>query len=169
MLFRDIVEKRYSVRKFKDMVVEEDKIKQILETVRYAPSAVNYQPWHFIVVTNQELKTKIAETYDRDWLKRAPVIIVACGNHNESWKREDGKDHCDIDVAIAVDHMTLAATELGLGTCWVCNFNVNDCKKVLELPDHLEPISLIPLGYPVERELREKQRKNLDSIVCWER
>ena len=168
-MFRDLVKKRYSVRKFKDLEVEEEKIIEILDTVRFAPSAVNYQPWHFIVVSNQEAIAKIAATYDRDWLKKAPVIIVACGDHNESWKRSDGKDFCDVDVAIAVDHLTLAAADQGLGTCWVCNFDAQACKEALALEKHLEVIGLIPLGYPIEREPREKQRKSIDEIVSWRR
>lgn len=167
MSINDLVKKRYSLRKYKDQVVEKETIKEILEVTRQAPSAVNFQPWHFIVVTDEELKAEIAETYNREWLKKAPVIIVACGDHNESWKREDGKDHCDIDVAIAVDHLTLAAAELGLGTCWVCNFDVKTCKEVLELPEHIEPMALIPLGYPINSDVREKKRKPFDEIVTW--
>jgi len=164
----DLVKKRYSVRNYKDTPVEKEKILQILETVRFAPSATNAQPWHFIVVTDEKLKDEIAEAYPREWFKKAPVVIVACGDHSKSWKRRDGKDHCDVDIAIAVDHLTLAATELGLGTCWVCAFDSEKCSKVLNLPKHLEPIVLIPLGYPAEAEQKEKRRKALEEIVSWD-
>ena len=167
MSFIDLVMKRHSVRSYKDVPVEKEKILQILEAVRNAPSATNAQPWHFIVVTDKKLKDEIAETYPREWFKQAPVVIVACGDHSRSWKRKDGKDHCDIDIAIAVDHLTLVATELGLGTCWVCAFDSEKCHKVLNLPQDLEPIVLIPLGYPDEKEQREKKRKNIEEIVSW--
>ena len=104
-----------------------------MEYVRMAPSAVNYQPWHFIILTNRGNIENLAKAYPRPWLISAPVIIVACINRKESWRRiKDNKDFGDVDVAIAIDHMTLAATSMGLGTCWVCNFDVEICKKMLE-------------------------------------
>ena len=167
MSFLELAQKRYSVRSYKDQPVEQDKILQVLEAARTAPSAVNYQPWHFIVAVEEEVKDKISEAYPRDWFRRAPVIIVACGDHDQSWKRNDGKDHCDVDVAIAVDHLTLAAADLGLGTCWVCAFDAEKLHSALELPVNLEVIALIPLGYPNEDRTREKKRKSLDELVSW--
>ncbi|NLK97692.1 nitroreductase family protein [Defluviitalea saccharophila] len=169
MNFIDLAKKRYSVRKFKDMAVEKEKILQVLEAGILAPSAVNYQPCHFIVITDEEIRSKVAETYPRPWFQSAPVIIVACGDHSQSWIRKDGKDHCDIDVAIAVDHMTLAATDLGLGTCWVCAFDAKKCHEVLELPENLEVIALLPMGYPMEESEPEKKRKSIKDMVSWER
>jgi len=168
MGFLDIAKSRYSVRGYENKEVEKEKLLQILEAGRLAPSAVNYQPVHFIVITDMEQKKKIYETYPRGWLKEAPVIIVACGDHSVSWKRGDGKDHCDIDLAIAVDHMTLAAADLGLGTCWICAFDAEKCRKLLELPDNLEPMVLLPVGYPKGGRLTEIKRKSLDEIVSWE-
>ncbi|HHW48744.1 MAG TPA: nitroreductase [Clostridiaceae bacterium] len=168
MSFLEIARKRYSVRDFKDIPVEKEKILQVLEAARIAPSAVNYQPWHFIVITDETMKNKVAEAYARDWFKKAPVIIVACGDHSKSWKRKDGKDHCDIDVAIAVDHITLAAADLGLGTCWVCAFDADKCHETLGLPDNLEVVALIPMGYPAsDRGVKEKNRKSIEDIVTW--
>ena len=167
MSFLELAQKRYSVRRYKDQPVEQDKILQVLEAARTAPSAVNYQPWHFIVAVEEEVKDKISEAYPRDWFRQAPVIIVACGDHDQSWKRNDGKDHCDVDVAIAVDHLTLAAADLGLGTCWVCAFDAEKVHSALELPVNLEVIALIPLGYPNEDRTREKKRKSLDELVSW--
>ena len=167
MSFLELAQKRYSVRRYKDQPVEQDKILQVLEAARTAPSAVNYQPWHFIVAVEEEVKDKISEAYPRDWFKQAPVVIVACGDHDQSWKRNDGKDHCDVDVAIAVDHLTLAAADLGLGTCWVCAFNAEKVHSALELPDNLEVIALIPIGYPKEDIPSEKKRKSLDELVSW--
>lgn len=168
MAFLEIARQRYSVRKYQDRTVEKEKILQILEAARIAPSAVNFQPWHFIVLTDKSVIKKVAGTYSREWLQQAPVIIVACGDHQKSWKRKDGKDHCDIDLAIAIDHMTLAAADLGLGTCWVCAFDAARCHEILELPDHLEVVALLPMGYPAAA--REGiNRKSLTEIVSWDK
>ncbi|MHB8127407.1 MAG: nitroreductase family protein [Mobilitalea sp.] len=169
MSLLDIATKRYSVRSYMDKEVEREKILQVLEAGRVAPSAVNFQPLHFIVITDNNMKLKVVEAYPRDWIKAAPVIIVACGDHSKSWKRNDGKDHCDIDAAIAIDHMTLAATELGLGTCWVCAFNAKRCHEILELPEHLEVIALLPLGYPEGERNTEIKRISMDALVSWEK
>ncbi|HOA81189.1 MAG TPA: nitroreductase family protein, partial [Defluviitaleaceae bacterium] len=158
MSFLELAKKRYSVRSYLDRPVEKEKLLQVLEAARIAPSAVNKQPWNFIVVTNENTKNKIAETYPREWFKTAPAVIVVCGDHSKSWKRKDGKDHCNIDVAIAIDHMTLAATDLGLGTCWVCAFDAKQCHKILGLPENLEVIALIPIGYPADTAPENKNR-----------
>ncbi|HOQ17014.1 MAG TPA: nitroreductase family protein [Defluviitaleaceae bacterium] len=169
MSFLELAKKRYSVRSYLDKPVEKEKLLQVLEAARIAPSAVNKQPWHFIVVTDKIIKNKIAETYPRDWFKTVPAVIVVCGDHSKSWKRNDGKDHCDIDVAIAIDHMTLAATDLGLGTCWVCAFDAKQCHKALELPENLEVVALLPIGYPADTAPESKKRMELSEIVSWEK
>lgn len=167
MTFLDLAKERYSVRKYADRVVEKEKIMQVLEAARFAPSAVNKQPVHFTVVTDQEMIKGLVEAYDRPWFRSAPVVIVASGDHSTSYKRKDGKDHCDIDVAIAVDHLTLAASDIGLGTCWVCAFDEDIVRKVLSLPDHQEPIVMIPIGYPGESPIPKKIRKSMDEIVTF--
>lgn len=167
MSFFELIEQRYSVRTFSDQKVEKETIMQILTAARLAPSAVNFQPWHFIVLTDEELRAKVCGGYRGEWLQAAPVIIVACGDRETSWKRRDGKDHIDVDLGIAVDHLILAATEMGLGTCWVCAFDAEHVHSVLELPDNLEPIVLIPLGYPGDGPVPLKKRKTLEEIVSW--
>lgn len=169
MSFLKLAQKRYSVRAYQDLPVEKEKIYQVLEAGRIAPSAVNYQPIHFIVITDQNVKSKVAEAYTRDWFKKVPAIIIVCGDHAKSWKRKDGKDHCDIDVAIAVDHMTLAAADIGLGTCWVCAFDAKKCHEVLGLPDNLEVIAMMPIGYAADNTGQEKPRKSIEDLVSWER
>ena len=169
MSFIDLAKKRYSVRGYEEREVEKEKLLQLLEAGRIAPSAVNYQPLHFIVITDENERQKVVQCYERSWLKSAPVIIVICGDHSVSWKRGDGKDHCDIDAAIAVDHMTLAAADLGLGSCWVCAFDAERCHEVLELPQNLEPIVLLPLGYPAKERSTFTPRKSLDEMVSWEK
>lgn len=168
MSFAEIAKKRYSVRSYKDATVEREKILQILEAVRMAPSACNFQPVHFVVMTEKERVLQAAATFRADWLKDAPVLIAVCGDHSASWKRKDSKDHCDVDAAIAIDHLTLAAADLGLGTCWICAFDAQKCHEILQLPDHLEVIALIPLGYPNGEPPVEKPRKSLDQLVSWE-
>ena len=172
MAFTELAKKRFSSRKFTNKLVDKETIIKIFETVRLAPSAKDLQPWHFVVITEKQQIRKIASCYKHDWLKQVPVIIVACGDHNVSWRRSDGKDHCDIDVAIAVDHLTLAATNFGLATCWICKFHVMQCADILMLPDGIEPIALIPLGYPAEEadtNRHEKLRKKINKIVHWEK
>ena len=168
MNFLDLAKRRYSVRKFKAVPIEEEKLNYVLEAGRVAPSACNFQPWYFVVVKDEDLKKKVADTYGRDWIYKAPVIIAACGDHSQSWHRGDGKDHCDIDIAIAVTHMTLAAAEQGLGTCWVCAFDAKKCQEVLGLSENMEVIALIPLGYPedtVDPDRHAARRKDIRQIV----
>lgn len=112
MNFLDLVKKRYSVRSYESRGIEADKLDYIMECVRLAPSAVNYQPWHFSIVTDPEKLAALKTAYSREWIETAPCIIVACADHQESWHRKmDGKDHADVDVAIAVEHLCLAAAE----------------------------------------------------------
>lgn len=171
MDFLELAKKRFSTRSYDDREVEEDKILRVLEAGRISPSACNYQPRHYIVVRDKVLKDKIGRAYPREWFLKAPVVIVICGDHRVSWKRGDGKDHCDIDAAIAIDHMTLAATELGLGTCWICAFDADICHRELDLPDYMEVIALLPLGYPLKKADMDRHdtfRKDLSEIVSWD-
>ena len=165
MNFLDLVKARYSVRNYTAQEIEQEKLDYILECVRLAPSAVNLQPWRFRVITDKPTLEALCKCYKREWLATAPCIIVACANHEESWhRRADNKDHADIDVAIAVEHICLAAVEQGLGTCWVCNFNAAQCKEFLALPENWEPVALVPLGYPAD-EQKGTPRKALEEIL----
>lgn len=169
MKFIELAIKRFSVRNFEQRPVEKEKLLYILEAARIAPSAVNFQPWKFIVVTKPELLELVQTVYHRQWLATAPVIIIALGNHDKGWRRKsDDKDFTEIDVAIAIDHLTLAATELDLGTCWICNFDVEKCCQILNIPDYLEPIALIPVGYPVKLPDLNKNREHLEKLVTWD-
>ncbi len=172
MTFMELARARFSCRSYDSRMVEEEKILSVLEAARIAPSACNNQPWFFIVVRDPEQRKLLNQVYPRDWFKGAPVAIVACGSHAESWKRNDSKDHCDVDIAIAVDHMTLQATSLGLGTCWICAFDAAKCSKLLGLPSNLEPIVLLPLGYPAQTSdpfRHNEKRKPIASIMRWEK
>lgn len=165
MNFLELVKARYAARKYAARPVEAEKLAYIMECVRLAPSAVNFQPWRFRVVTEEPALNALRQCYGREWIATAPCIIVACANHRESWhRRSDNKDHADIDIAIAVEHLCLAATEQGLGTCWICNFDAIQCSKALDLPADMEPIALIPVGYAAD-ERTEKKRKALEEIL----
>ena len=118
MDFIQLAKSRYSSRKYKQLAVEDNKLGYVLEAGRVAPSAVNFQPWYFVVVRDENLKN-VQACYHREWLKTAPACIVICSDHSRSWKRGDGKDHADIDAAIAADRrpttlVPLQVLELGL-------------------------------------------------------
>jgi nitroreductase len=169
--FLSLAKSRYSCRSYIDKKVTKELIEKILEAARIAPSATNAQPWSFVVITQSPLKDQIISCYSRPWLSTAPVIIVACGDHSISWRRSDGKDHCDIDLAIAIDHITLTATDNGLATCWICKFDAMKCSEILKLPSHISPVAIIPLGYPADEPVnseRHSKRKSLNEIVSWE-
>jgi len=164
MSFLELVKNRYSCRAYKSFDIEKEKLDYILECVRLAPSAVNRQPWKFHIVTDEEDKDKLQRCYNRDWFKTAPMYIIASILHDEEWVRADNKHHGDIDIAIAVEHLCLAATEQGLATCWVCNFDATLCKELFAMSQSEEPAVVIPLGYAAD-ELKEKKRKNIAEIV----
>ncbi len=168
MEFEQVIQDRYSARNFKNREVAKETLLKLLEQAHLAPSAVNYQPWHFVVVTERKKLEELFMAYNRPWFRTAPVVIAACTDRKSSWKRpSDQKDFGDVDVAIAVDHLTLAATNMGLGTCWVCNFDPAIVRNALQLPAHIDPLALVPVGYPLG-EIAEKKRKITDSIVSWE-
>ncbi len=164
MEFLELVKRRYSCRNYQSKPVEQGKLDYIMECVCLAPSAVNRQPWRFRIVSSEEGRKKLCQCYSREWFTTAPVIIIASILHDEEWVRSDGKHHGDIDIAIAVEHLCLAAAEQGVGTCWVCNFDAKLCKSLFALSDNEEAAVLIPLGYPAD-ELREKNRKPISEII----
>lgn len=171
MSFLELAKKRFSSRHYLDKPVEKEKIEMVLEAARIAPSAANKQPWIFYVAQTNESRALLLPVYHRQWYNEAPVIIVACSNHELGWVREsDKKDHCDIDLAIAIDHMTLQAADIGLGTCWICNFDVNLCRKALNLEENIEPVALLTLAYSADSADTNRHinaRKALRDIVKW--
>jgi len=166
--FLSLVKQRYSCRNYLPQAVEQEKLDYIMECVRLAPSAVNLQPWHFRIITQKDELQKLCQCYKREWIQTAPVIIMASIRHDQEWVRRDGKHHGDIDIAIAVEHLCLAAAEQGLGTCWVCNFDAEMCKQLFNISDtNEEPAVLIPIGYAATDDTTapEKKRKAMDEIV----
>lgn len=165
--FKELSDLRFSVRSYSDKPVSDKQLKYIMECTRLAPSAVNIQPWHFYVITKSKDKKKLQQCYNREWFKSAPMYIICCICHNEAWIRNlDKKEHGDIDIAIATEHLCLAATEQGLGTCWICNFDARLCHNMFNLPYNEEPAVLIPIGYPAKDAVRKpKVRKDMIDIL----
>jgi len=167
MNFLDLVKQRYSCRSYQTKGVEQEKIDYVMECVRFAPSAVNKQPWRFHVITKDDDRKKLQQCYNREWFTTAPMYVIASILHDEEWVRSDGKHHGDIDIAIAVEHLCLAATEQGLATCWVCNFDADLCRQQFSLAANEEPAVLIPLGYAADAP-KEKTRKTTEEIIVRE-
>ena len=167
MAIIDIIKNRYSVRDYKHSPVEEEKLRQVLEAARWAPSACNNQPCRCIVIRENARKQLLRPAYNREWFISAPGIIAVCVDVSSAWRRSDGIGYGFVDAAIVMDHLILAATELGLGTCWIGAFKTAEAKKALALPDHIEPVVFTPLGYP-KQPPAVKSRKPLEEIVCWE-
>lgn len=167
MTFKELSSKRFSVRKYTDEPVSDEQLAYVLECTRLAPSAVNFQPWHFYIVTSPDDRAKLQKCYDREWFSTAPMYIICCICHDVAWVRKyDQKAHGDIDIAIATEHICLAATEVGLGTCWVCNFDAKLCHELFQLPDNEEAAVLIPIDHPApDAECKPKNRKAMDVIV----
>ncbi len=167
MDFKDLCHARYSVRAFKPDAIPAEKMEYIKECTRLAPSAVNRQPWKFILFTGEDDRARLQQCYDKEWFREAPAYILVCENHGAAWtRRYDEKNHADIDVAIAIEHLCLAAAEQGLGTCWVCNFRVQHCQELFKLPEEWYPAAIIPIGYPATPDIPEKTRKATAEI--WE-
>src|SRR5665647_482477 len=170
MNFKDLAKRRYSVRNYQSTPFEKKKLVDVIEAALLAPSAVNFQPWKFVVVTDANLLAKLHGCYHRDWFKSAPACIVAIGDHSKGWHRPtDDKDYTDMDVTIAIDYLMLAATEIGLGTCWICHFNAEKCASIFNLPSNLEVIAMVPVGYPLAEGFPEKKRKTMEELVLWNR
>lgn len=166
MNFHELSQKRFSARKFTDEQVSQADLDYILECVRLAPSACNKQPWKFVVVRSDEAKRKLWRAYDREWFRSAPLYVVCMKSSSSCWTRtDDNKQHGDIDVAIATEHLCLAAADRGLGTCWVCNYDTRLLSQLLPSEEY-EAVAIIPLGHIAEDcPHPEKKRKAMNEIV----
>jgi len=166
----DLMRARHSVRAFDRRPVAREALLRVLEAAQLAPTACNNQPWRLIVVDTPAMLQALAACYPAGWFRSAPAVIVACAVPAEGWCRNDGKNHAEIDVAIVVDHLILAAAEAGLGTCWVCAFDAAKARAALALPAGEHPVVLVPIGHPAPGETsapRHLQRKPLEALVRW--
>jgi len=168
---------RRSVRAYKPDPIPENVMQKLLQVLRAAPSAANKQPWKFIVVADKELRQKlVTDCRGQKFLAQVPVVIIGCGIPELAWKGmggDSGKDAVDVDLAIAIDHLTLAAVSFGLGTCWIGAFKEELVKKTLNIPDKYRIVALTPLGYPespdMNHPLDESKRKPLNKIIVKEK
>ena len=170
MDFNEVIRKRKSIRKYRTDPVPDDVLKRILEAGRLAPSAKNYQPWHFIVIRDPEMKKKVAEACrNQFFMADAGAIICGCALENIAWTRMGNYMAAwPHDLSIALEHIILAAANEGLGTCWIGAFDEKMVKAVLGVPDDVRVVALTPLGYPAE-EGRDRGRLELDEIVSYDR
>lgn len=171
MNFLEIAKKRYSVRSYTGKKVEQEKLDKILLAAHVAPTAANKQPVKLIVVQSDEGLNKIGKAAD---LYGAPLAIIVCCEHQKAWTRPfDKKQTVDIDASILTDHMMIEATELGLGSVWICYFKPDVIQKEFDLPDTLEPVNILAVGYsdesPADPERHATQRIPLSDLVCYEK
>jgi nitroreductase len=161
----DLLRRRRSIRKYQSAPVEAEKLAAVLEAARLGPSAANLQPCHFIVVSKPEVRESLRAVYKAEWFVSAPVIVVGCVDSKVAWRRRDGEDYGKVDVAIAMQNLVLAATELGLGTCWIAAFDEGGAKRALGVPEDVRVVALTPLGYPDEVKGSVADRKSLEVFV----
>ena len=168
MELMEVIRKRRSIRRYKPDPVPDEDIKYVLEAARLAPSWANTQCWHFIVVTDEYVKKEVAQAGNGNrWIAKAPVIIVACADPRVPGAKGDMPNYL-IDMGIAIEHLILAATERGLGTCWIGAFHESKVKEVLGLPEYIRVVASTPLGYPDEAPAA-RSRKSLEEIVSYNR
>ena len=159
---------RRSIRKYKSDPVEKGKLERILEAGRLSPSAVNKQPWHFIVVRDPSVRESLRASYGQSWFVNAPLIIVVCADPSSAWVRRDGEEFWKVDAAIALQDMILCATEEGLGTCWIGAFSEEPARRVLKIPEKIRIVAMTPLGYANESKEPVSDRKSLKEITHYE-
>ena len=163
------IKKRKSVRGFLEQDVEEDKLRVILEAARLAPSASNRQEWRFVVVRDIATRQNLMKAAKNQTFVAEASVVIACCAETDNHLMSCGQLCYPIDVAIAIDHMTLMAVELALGTCWIGAFYEEEVKKILDIPKDIRVVGLLPIGYPVDPKEIKKDRKSLMEIVNSER
>ena len=175
--FMAVIKKRKSTRSYKNENVDEEKVKQMLEAARLAPSWANKQCWNYVIVTDKEKIQKLAAGIINSWMKNANLVIVACADPKKSGSK-NGMEYYLVDVAISMEHLVLAATNLGLGTCWIGGFNEINVKKILNIPEEIKVVAMTPVGYPSDEGLRNKlarkiiganTRKPLEELIHYDK
>jgi nitroreductase len=166
--FSELISRRRSIRSYRPDPVEDEKLQAVLSAACQAPTAANRQPFGLVVVHTMPYQEELRRLYDRDWFLQAPLLVCACGIPGQAWVHRSGKCYLDVDVAIVMDHLILAATNLGLGTCWIAAFDPQAARQIFSLPSQVEPIVLTPLGYPTS-EPPPKERKRLSDLVHYDR
>ena len=167
MTLLDTIRRRYSCRAYQEKPIEQEKLDILFEAARLAPSAKNEQDWRFVVVTDKETKHQVAETTNKPQaFKKAGAIIVACSNSD--YVMRCGQAIGPIDIAIALEHIALQATELGLATCWIGSFYTEKVRTILGIPDDIAIIELMTVGYPADSP-KQPSREPIEKIVCYDK
>ena len=177
MEFEQVIENRVSTRSFLPKPIPDEDIEYILQSARKAPSWMNKQCWRFIVVQDLAVIQQLAKaSVINRWIRDAPVIIIACADPNQSGFNNDIPYYI-ADVSIALEHIVLAATDRGLGTCWIGSFNEKKIKEILEIPPRIKIVALTPVGYPLDKDslgsktrkifVRSTKRNSLKEFVHW--
>jgi len=163
----DAIHQRRSIRKYKDKAIEDEKLERVLEAGRLAPSAGNRQEWKYVVVRDPDTREKLATAANgQQFVAEAAAVIVCCARES-GHVMSCGQASYPIDVAISVDHMTLAAIEEGLGTCWIGAFKEEPVRNLLNIPGDVRVVSLLTIGYP-DMEPKARQRRSMDEVVCYD-
>lgn len=167
MTILEAIQKRYSCRNYLDKPIERQKLTEIFKAARLAPSAKNTQDWRFVLVTDKQTKAKLAQSTNRpEIFEKAAAIIVACSNSDEVMRC--GQPLGPIDVAIALDHISLLAADIGLATCWIGSFSPDQVSPLLEIPENITIVELMAIGYPAD-EPKAPDRLPLEKILCYEK
>ncbi len=165
MNFRELAEKRYSCRAYRPDPVDEEVLGRILEAARLAPTAANRQPIRIIVVGTGGREKDLRRIYPKDWFTAAPLVLAVCGVPDEAWvRRQDAWNSFEVDAAIVMEHIVLAAADEGLGTCWIAAFDPAAAREVLGLPRTVVPVAFTPLGRPADSPA-VKGRRPLSELV----
>jgi nitroreductase len=158
----EAIKKRRSIRKYKRTVVEKEKLMKVLEAARLAPSAMNRQPYIFVVTSDTETIQKISSACNQQW--DSPTIIAICSFPDKAWVRDDGEEYWKVDAAVAMTNLSLQACAEGLGTCWIAAFKEDEIKQILGVKE-ARVVAMTPLGYPAEEKGPVTNRKSIDELV----
>lgn len=165
----EAIKKRKSVRNYLDKPIENEKLMSVLEAGRLAPSACNRQEWRFVIVRDSGIRRKLVEAANnQSFVGEAPIVIVACAE-NYKYLMPCGQPSYSIDIALSLDHISLAAVELGLGSCWIGDFNEIKVKEILDIPDKIRVVALMPMGYPSDPSVVRKERLPLAGIIKYDK
>lgn len=163
----EAIKKRYSCRSYDSKPVEKEKLDRIIEAARLAPSAKNLQDWRFVIVTDEKIRKEVAiAANEQMFIATAPAIIVGCSNSDYAMRC--GLKIASLDVAIAMEHIALAATAEGLATCWIGSFYPEKIRDILDIPERVEIIELMPMGYPTDKQAH-RPREKAEKIICFDK
>lgn len=167
MEYFELIEKRFSARSYKPDNVEKEKLDKILRAAVLAPTACNFQAFKVFVIAVKGREEELRKIFPFKWVLEAPYLICVCSIPQRGWTRSDGKKYSDVDAAIVMDHIILAATDQGLGTCWIGAFDKTAAREALGLDGTMEPVAFTPLGY-ARKEAPAKVRKSMEELVVFQ-